>query len=63
MGIPKAAWWVLAPLAWLWQYLVYVPAHWLVRAVLVLWLGLAGDPIDRIWEKPIYRPWFIERLR
>ena len=50
MRLPKAAWWVLAPLSWVWQYLVYVPAHWLMRGVLILWIGLVGDPIDRLWE-------------
>jgi len=63
MTIPKAAWWILAPLSWIWQYLVYVPAHVTGKAVMVLVAGVGGDPVDRVWEKPRLRPWFIERLR
>lgn len=51
VSIPKRAWWVLAPLAWVWQYLAYIPAH-LIR----LWL-LGGD-----WRRLDWRPWFRDRL-
>jgi hypothetical protein len=61
MRIPKAAWWVLAPLSWVWQYLVYVPAHLLWDAVLFF---LPGDPrAGRVEDKLRLRPWFVECLR
>ena len=66
MKIPRAAWWVLAPLSWPWQYLVYVPGHliWNLFALvmnpspggLYAWSAMMLEP------RPRLRPWFIERL-
>ena len=67
MKIPKAAWWVIAPLSWLWQYLVYVPAHllWNVFAIVVnAVLGGSADLSEGMVEPlPRFRPWFIQHLR
>jgi hypothetical protein len=62
MAIPKAAWWVLAPLSWLWQYLVYVPGHLAWNAFNVL-IGMGDPRAGMVEPRPRLRPWFIERLR
>ena len=60
MRIPKAAWWVLAPLSWIWQYLVYVPGHLVWNGFNFL-SGLGNDGLVVEW--PRLRPWFLERMR
>jgi len=60
MRIPRAAWWVLAPLSWIWQYLVYVPGHLAGNASNFL-SGLGNDELVVEW--PRVRPWFLERMR
>jgi hypothetical protein len=60
MRIPRAAWWLLAPLSWIWQYLVYVPGHLVWNAFNFL-SGLGNDGLVVEW--PRLRPWFLERMR
>jgi hypothetical protein len=66
MKIPKTAWWLIAPLSWLWQYLVYVPAHVVWNAMhlaLEYVVGVGDYDAYAIERRPNLRPWFIERLR
>lgn len=68
--VPQPAWWVIAPLSWVWQYLVYVPAYWLTNLVIaVAWLLMAWLPFvpgSRMSDCPKIkfetRPWFLDRL-
>jgi hypothetical protein len=68
MKIPKAAWWVLAPLSWIWQYLVYVPGHVVWNSCYLGYCALTGGEGSRkrlamVEPRPRFRPWFIEHLR
>jgi hypothetical protein len=62
MRVPKAARWVLAPVSWVWKYVVYVPGH-LAWNALNLLLGKGDARAGMIEPRPHFRPWFIERLR
>ena len=63
MKLPKAAWWVLVPLSWLWQYLIYLPAYLIAKGLLVGVFGYPYLPRSTRWSEPKYRPWLRERLR
>jgi hypothetical protein len=41
LKIPRAVWWLLAPLSWVWQYVAYVPAYWLTNLVVSLFSAFA----------------------
>jgi hypothetical protein len=62
MRIPRAGWWILAPLSWVWQYGAYVPSHLLWNLLNIL-IGLGDARAGIIEPRPRLRPWFIERLR
>jgi hypothetical protein len=66
--MPRAAWWVIAPASWIWQYLIYVPAYAVVNlAYAVLWVVLGPYPMRPFSERKkvefATHPWFIEHLR
>jgi hypothetical protein len=60
---------VIAPLSWVWQYLVYVPVYWLTNLVIYLvWAITTWSPFPglRMRDCPRFkietRPWFLDRL-
>ena len=36
MKLPRAAWWVIAPASWVWQYVVYVPVYVLLNLAIAV---------------------------
>jgi hypothetical protein len=52
MRIPRAGWWILAPLSWVWQYGAYVPSHLLWNLLnILIGLGDAKGGHDRTSSK------------
>jgi len=68
MTVPKAAWWVIAPASWVWQYLAYVPAYALLNiGIAVIHVFFGTFPVRPFSARRRVRfetrPWFLDRLR
>ena len=67
MKLPRAAWWLIAPASWVWQYVVYVPVYVLLNLAIAVIHVFGMYPVRpfsaRRRIKFDTRPWFIDRLR